>query len=110
MTTTHGKGTALITGASSGIGAIYANRLAKRGHDLILVARNRQRLTSLARRLSNETGRKVETVEADLTSSADLQRVENILRPMPASRCWSTTPASALPPRSLRPTSTRWRT
>jgi uncharacterized protein len=80
MTTTHGKGTALITGASSGIGAIYANRLAKRGHDLILVARNRQRLASLARRLSNETGRKVETAEADLTSSADLQRVENILK------------------------------
>jgi uncharacterized protein len=80
MTTTQGKGTALITGASSGIGAIYADRLAKRGHDLILVARNRQRLTSLARRLSNETGRKVETVEADLTSSADLQRVENILK------------------------------
>jgi short-subunit dehydrogenase len=80
MTTTQGKGTALITGASSGIGAIYANRLAKRGHDLILVARNRQRLASLARRLSNETGRKVETVEADLTSSADLQRVENILK------------------------------
>ena len=64
---TQAKGTALITGASTGIGAIYADRLAKRGHDLILVARNRQRLTSLARRLANETGRKVETVEADLT-------------------------------------------
>jgi short-subunit dehydrogenase len=80
MEMTHPKGTALITGASTGIGAIYADRLAKRGHDLILVARNRQRLASLARRLSNETGRKVETVEADLTSPADLQRVEDILR------------------------------
>ena len=74
------KGTALITGASTGIGAVYADRLAKRGHDLILVARNKQRLVSLARRLSNGTGRKVETLEADLTSPADLQRVEEILR------------------------------
>jgi ABC-type nitrate/sulfonate/bicarbonate transport system permease component len=74
------KGTALITGASTGIGAVYADRLAKRGHDLILVARNKERLASLARRLSNCTGRKVETLEADLTSPADLQRVEDILR------------------------------
>ncbi len=74
------KGTALITGASTGIGAIYAHRLVKRGHDLILVARNRQRLASLARRLSNESGRKVETVEADLTSPADLRRVEQLVR------------------------------
>jgi short-subunit dehydrogenase len=80
MSTTQPKGTALITGASTGIGAIYADRLAKRGHDLILVARNKARLTSLARRLANETGRKVETVEADLTSPADLHRVEGILR------------------------------
>ncbi|MBR0839936.1 SDR family oxidoreductase [Bradyrhizobium liaoningense] len=77
---TQVKGTALVTGASTGIGAIYADRLAKRGHDLILVARNRQRLASIARRLTNETGRKVETVEANLTSSADLQRVEDILK------------------------------
>lgn len=77
---TQSKGTALITGASTGIGAIYADRLAKRGYDLILVARNRQRLASLARRLVNETGRRVETVEADLTSAADLQRVEQVLK------------------------------
>jgi short-subunit dehydrogenase len=80
MTTTQANGTALITGASGGIGAIYADRLAKRGHDLILVARNKQRLASVARRIANETGRRVETVEADLSSPADLQRVEDILR------------------------------
>ncbi|MEY9183210.1 short-subunit dehydrogenase [Bradyrhizobium sp. USDA 326] len=83
MTQTR-KGTALITGASTGIGAIYADRLAKRGHDLILVARNRQRLASLARRLTSESSRKVETVEADLTSLADLRRVEQLLRTEPA--------------------------
>jgi len=80
MEMTQSKGTALITGASTGIGSIYADRLAKRGHDLIIVARNRQRLASLARRLAGETGRKVEMVEADLTSPADLQRVEDILK------------------------------
>jgi short-subunit dehydrogenase len=80
MNAIQAKGTALITGASTGIGAIYADRLAKRGHDLILVARNKERLASLARRIANGTGRKVETVEADLTSPADLKRVEDILR------------------------------
>lgn len=73
-------GTALITGASSGIGAIYAERLARRGHDLILVARNRGRLNALAQRLSDETGRSVEVVVADLADRADLARVEELLR------------------------------
>ena len=80
MTTTASKGTALVTGASSGIGAVYADRLAQRGYDLILVARNKERLASLARRLTRETGRAVETVAADLTDAADLRRVEQILR------------------------------
>ena len=80
MTSIQTTGIALITGASTGIGAIYADRLAKRGHDLILVARNRDRLASLARRIANDTGRKIETVEADLTARADLQRVEELLR------------------------------
>lgn len=78
--TTHSRGTALITGASSGIGAIYADRLARRGYDLILVARNRDRLNALANRLSDETGRSVETVVADLGNKTDLARVETVLR------------------------------
>ena len=80
MSTTKAQGAVLITGASTGIGATYADRLAKRGHDLILVARNKQRLDSLARRLADETGRKIETVAADLSDAADLRRVEDILR------------------------------
>jgi short-subunit dehydrogenase len=77
--TTH-KGTALITGASSGIGAIYADRLARRGYDLILVARNRERLNQLADRLTTATGRSIEVVAADLGNKADVRRVEEILR------------------------------
>jgi short-subunit dehydrogenase len=80
MSTTKAQGAALITGASTGIGAVYADRLAKRGFDLILVARNKQRLASLARRVSQETGRTIETVSADLTNTADLHRVEGMLR------------------------------
>ncbi|AWM28376.1 SDR family NAD(P)-dependent oxidoreductase [Sinorhizobium fredii] len=78
--TQHSKGTALITGASSGIGAIYADRLARRGYDLILVARNSARLNELAKRLTDETGRAVEVVAADLGNKADLGRVEQILQ------------------------------
>jgi uncharacterized protein len=73
-------GVAVITGASTGIGAIYADRLARRGHDLILVARNRQRLDALATRLAGETGRTVDVVVADLNDKTDLVRVEQVLR------------------------------
>src|ERR1700724_4418202 len=74
------KGTALITGASAGIGAVYADRLARRGYDLILVARNQKRLAALARRLKDETGRSVETIAADLNDKVDLARIETTLR------------------------------
>ncbi|HEY0162371.1 MAG TPA: SDR family oxidoreductase [Edaphobacter sp.] len=77
---TQAKGTALITGASTGIGAIYADRLARRGYDLILVARDQKRLTALAEQLTANTGRKVETLPADLTVQSDLARVEQRLR------------------------------
>src|ERR1700748_2524372 len=80
MSITHSKGTALITGSSSGIGAIYADRLARRGYDLIIVARNQDRLNALATRLTTETGRNIEVVAADLNDKADLARVETILR------------------------------
>jgi uncharacterized protein len=73
-------GTALITGASSGIGAIYADRLARRGYDLILVARNRDRLTALADRITNETQRSVEIIDADLGDRAALAQIETKLK------------------------------
>lgn len=74
------KGTAVVTGASTGIGAIYAQRLAQRGYDLIVVARNRARLEKLATRISDETGRSVEIVTADLGKDEDIRRVEAVLR------------------------------
>jgi short-subunit dehydrogenase len=80
MTASNAHGTALITGASSGIGAVYADRLARRGYDLILVARNRDRLDVLAKRLNDETGRTVRAVAADLSDKADLGRIETLLR------------------------------
>jgi len=71
---------ALITGSSSGIGAVYADRLAKRGYDLIIVARNQERLNALAARLRKETGRSIEVVVADLNKKGDLAKVESILQ------------------------------
>lgn len=77
---TQQLGTALVTGASTGIGAVYADRLARRGYDLVLVARDEARLSALAERLRSETGRKVEWLKADLTVKADLAQVEQRLR------------------------------
>jgi short-subunit dehydrogenase len=71
---------AVVTGASSGIGAVYADRLAKRGYDLVLVARRIDRLHKLAETLSATHGVKVRSVEADLTEEAGLARVEELLR------------------------------
>lgn len=80
FTQIHQPGTALITGASSGIGAIYADRLARRGHDLILVARNTTRLLEAAQRLHVETGRRVDILSADLSTREGQALVEARLR------------------------------
>ncbi|WP_250494812.1 SDR family oxidoreductase [Caballeronia sp. GAWG1-1] len=74
------RGTALVTGASSGIGAVYAERLARSGYDLILVARNREKLAALAERISNETQKGVEIIDADLNDRTALARVEAKLK------------------------------
>jgi len=68
-------GTALITGASGGIGAVYADRLAKRGYDLVLVARDRARMEAVSDRLKG-VGSKIEILVADLTKENDLSAVE----------------------------------
>ncbi|SEM55475.1 hypothetical protein SAMN02800694_1492 [Luteibacter sp. UNCMF331Sha3.1] len=77
---TENKGTALVTGASSGIGELYAERLADRGYDLILVARRVDRLEAVARNIHARTGRKVEVLRGDLTNRADIATVERRLR------------------------------
>lgn len=73
------KGIALITGASTGIGAVYADRLAKRGYDLILVARSKDKLDEVAQQIQVSTGRKAETVRADLSVPADVKRIADRL-------------------------------
>ena len=87
------KGTALVTGASAGIGAIYADRLTKQGYNLILVARDKTRLAGLAQRLRSSTGR----------SRRSCAR-------MRTSRSWSTMQASGPRRRCSTPTSRRWTT
>ncbi|MBY5398081.1 SDR family oxidoreductase [Rhizobium leguminosarum] len=78
------RGTALITGGSSGIGALYADRLARRGYDLILVARSQDALARISKDIASSTGRNVKTVRADLGQRDDLLKVEGILRSDPS--------------------------
>ena len=72
-------GTAIVTGASSGIGAIYADRLAARGYDLVLIARRSERLEKLAIELRSKHQRHIDVVQADLANEADLLRVEALV-------------------------------
>ncbi len=67
---------ALVTGASSGIGAAFAEHLAQDGYDLVIVARRRDRLESLAGQLQQNHHSNVDVIVADLSKSDDLRTVE----------------------------------
>jgi short-subunit dehydrogenase len=84
MSKISSKPVAVITGASAGIGAVYADRLASRGYDLILVARRAERLEALTARLGAGYGTQVQVVKADLTKDADVTRVEEVIKTSPA--------------------------
>lgn len=79
MTGQENKGTAVVTGASSGIGAVYADRLAGQGYDLVLVARRADRLEELAEKLRYAYDRKVSFITADLSDDDDVRRVERLI-------------------------------
>jgi short-subunit dehydrogenase len=70
----------LVTGASTGIGAAYAERFARRGHDLVLVARDTARMEALAARLRQQNGVAIDIIQADLTKADELATVETRLR------------------------------
>lgn len=70
---------AIVTGASSGIGAVYADRLAKQGYDLILIARDENRLNAVASRIKKETGREVETHLLDLSVKENIVKLEKLI-------------------------------
>src|SRR3989304_3967280 len=80
MTEAASRPRALITGASGGIGGAFARQLAKRGHDLVLVARRRDRMEKLATELADAHGVEVEVVEADLAKDGDVSSVEERVR------------------------------
>src|SRR5476649_525379 len=77
-------GTAVVTGASAGLGAVYADRLARRGHDLILVARRVERLGVLAKSLAEKYGVAVRAIAADLSVPEDVSRVAKELATNPS--------------------------
>jgi short-subunit dehydrogenase len=79
MNTKQVTGIALVTGASRGIGAVYAERLAQRGYDLVLVARDQRRLEHLASRLAGSTKRKMSIIAADLTQERGIALIEEEL-------------------------------
>jgi uncharacterized protein len=86
MSDSNARKIAVVTGASSGIGAVYADRLAGRGYDLVLVARRLDRLEALSDKVGKAHGVKVEVIQADLEKERDLARVEKLLSTNPAVR------------------------
>jgi uncharacterized protein len=86
MSSSNIKPIAVVSGASSGIGAVYADRFAKRGYDLILVARRADRLEALAQKISRAYPVRAEVMTADLANEPDLVRVEQMLATNPAVR------------------------
>ena len=77
------KPAVLVTGASSGIGALYADRFARRGHPIVMVARDTARMQTLAARLQAGTGVEIDILKANLTDPADLAKIETRLRDDP---------------------------
>ena len=73
---TQSKGLAVVTGASSGIGVVYADRLARRGYDLVLVARSQEAMSDLTKRLVVQTRSKAQAVATDLTDPKHLAELE----------------------------------
>src|SRR5262249_9476879 len=76
--------TAIVTGASAGIGAVYARKLAQRGYNLITVARNADRLEAHGSQTRQQTGRKVEIIAADLSDPAEVQDLADRISGDPA--------------------------
>jgi short-subunit dehydrogenase len=98
-----------VTGASSGIGAIYADRLARRGYDLILIARNKSKLDKVATRIVGATGRAVNVIAADLNNRADLIRIEALLAADPGITILVNNAGVGRLHRCSSPMSTPWR-
>ena len=89
---------ALITGASSGLGAEFARQLATQGYDLILTARRAERLAKLGAELKSSANAHCILVAADLAEAAAVTTLLDAVRPMVGrSRCWSTTQAMGCP-------------
>ena len=78
------KGTAIVTGATGGVGALYAAGLAERGYDLLLVGRRQKTLDALAKAVKQKANVKVETLVANLAEAKDLARVEARISSDPA--------------------------